>query len=71
MFVRPCTIRTTIYETNNMQQILFIHLIIDLFESTLHVSGDKFAHPQEHFLTVYAAFGTFLLIMGKFVARNM
>ena len=29
-----------------------------LFNSALHVSGDKFAHPQEHFLTVYTAFGT-------------
>jgi len=24
---------------------------IDLFESALHVSGDNFSHPQEHFLT--------------------
>jgi len=31
---------------------------IDLFKSALHVSGDKLAHPQELFLTVYAAFGT-------------
>ena len=23
---------------------------INLFNSSLHVSGDKFAHPQEHFL---------------------
>jgi hypothetical protein len=37
-----------------MQQIPFI----DLFKSPLHVSGDKFAHPQEHFLTVYTAFKT-------------
>jgi hypothetical protein len=37
-----------------MQQIPFI----DLFKSAVHVSGDKFAHPQEHFLTVYTAFGT-------------
>jgi len=36
-----------------MQQIPFI----DLSKSTLHVSGDKLAHPQEHFLTVYTAFG--------------
>ena len=28
------------------------------FKSALHVSGDKFAHPQEYFLTVYTAFGT-------------
>jgi len=38
-----------------MQQ-LFRLLIF--FNSALHVSGDKFAHPQEHFLTVYTAFGT-------------
>jgi len=25
----------------------------DLIKSALHVSGDKLAHPQEHFLTVY------------------
>jgi hypothetical protein len=31
---------------------------INLFKSVQHVSGDKFAHPQEHFLTVYTAFGT-------------
>ena len=32
-----------------MQQFSFNDLFIDLFESTLHVSGDKFAHLQEHF----------------------
>jgi len=37
-----------------MQQIPFI----DLFKSALHDSGDKLAHPQEHFLTVHTAFGT-------------
>jgi len=37
-----------------MQQIPFI----DLFKAALHVSGDKLAHPQDHFLTVYTAFGT-------------
>ena len=31
---------------------------INLFKSALHISGDKFAHPQEHFLTVCTAFGT-------------
>ena len=31
---------------------------INLFNSALHVSGDKFAHPQVLFLTVYTAFGT-------------
>ena len=37
-----------------MQQIPFI----DLFRSSLRVSGDKLVHPQEHFLTVRTAFGT-------------
>jgi hypothetical protein len=27
------------------------------FKSAVHVSGDKLAHLQEHFLTVYTAFG--------------
>ena len=26
----------------------------DLMKSPQHVSGDKFAHPQEHFLTIYS-----------------
>ena len=34
-----------------MQQ-LFRLLIF--FNSALHVSGDKFAHPQEHFFTIYS-----------------
>ena len=32
--------------------------LLILFNSTSHVSGDKFAHSQEHCLTVYIAFGT-------------
>jgi len=36
-----------------MKQIPFI----DLFKTSLHVSGDKLVHAQEHFLTVYTAFG--------------
>jgi len=35
--------------TNKMQQFSFIDLFIDLFESAVHVSGDKLAHLQEHF----------------------
>ena len=38
-----------------MQQFSFIDLFIDLFKSVLHVSGDKLAHLQEHFLNVYTA----------------
>jgi len=39
-----------------MQQIPFIDLVIDLFESTVHVSGDKLAHLQEHFLDCIYSF---------------
>ena len=38
-----------------MQQLFRLVLFL---KSALHVSGDKFAHPQEHFLTVCTAFGT-------------
>ena len=31
--------------------------LLILFKSALYVSGDKFAHPQEHFLNVYTDFG--------------
>jgi len=31
---------------------------INLFNSALHVSDDKFAHSQEHFLTVHTVLGT-------------
>jgi len=41
-----------------MQQIPYVDLFIGLFESALHVLGDKLAHLQEYFLTVYIAFGT-------------
>ena len=36
----------------------FINLFINFFKSPLHVSMGKFAHPQEHFLNVYTAFGS-------------
>jgi len=35
------------------QQDATTFAFINLFNSALHVSGEKFAHPQEHFLTVY------------------
>ena len=46
------------YNDVNNQQDATTFSFINLFKSALHVSGDKFAHPQEHFLTVYTAFGT-------------
>ena len=30
---------------------------INLFNSAPHVSWDKFVQPQQHFLTLYSAFG--------------
>jgi hypothetical protein len=40
-------------DVNNQQDATFS--FINLFKSAVHVSGDKFAHPQEHFLTAYTA----------------
>ena len=36
-----------------MQQIF---LLLVLFNSTVHVLGDKFAHPQEHFFNCIYSF---------------
>jgi hypothetical protein len=44
----------------NNQQDATTFSFINLFKSAQHVPGDKFAHPQEHVLTVYTAFGTML-----------
>jgi len=46
------------YNDVNNQQNATTFSFINLFKSAQHVSGDKFAHPQEHFLTVRTAFGT-------------
>jgi len=46
------------YNDVNNQQDSTTFSFINLFKSAQHVSGDKFAHPQEHVLTVYTAFGT-------------
>ena len=46
------------YNDVNNQQDATTFSFISLFKSAQHVSGDNFAHPQEHFLTVYTAFGT-------------
>ena len=40
------------YDVNNQQDATNFSFI-SLFKSALHVAGDKFAHPQELFLTVY------------------
>ena len=47
----------TYNDVNNKQDAATFSFIY-LFNSALHVSGDKFAHPQEHFVAVYTAFGT-------------
>jgi len=64
-----------------MQQFSFIDLYIDLFESALHVSGDKLTHLQEHFWLYIQLYRCIvqklyiqwkvLLKMGEFVTRNM
>ena len=50
--------QNSLYNDINNQQDATTFAFINLFKSAQHVSGDKFAHPQEHFLTVYTAFGT-------------
>ena len=51
---------TVHYQYNDLsnQQDASTFSCINLFKSALRVSGDKFAHPQQHFLTVYTVFGT-------------
>jgi hypothetical protein len=55
------------YNDVNNQQDATNFSFINLFNSALHVSGDKFAHPQEHFLSVYTAFGTTVAPVGSSV----
>jgi len=45
------------YDVSNQQDATTFSFI-NLFKSALHVSDEKFAHPQEHLLTVYTAFVT-------------
>ena len=45
------------YDVSNQRDATTFSFI-NLFNSTLHVSSDKFAHPQELLLTVYTAFDT-------------
>ena len=46
------------YNDVSNQQDATTFSFINLFKSALDVSGDKFAHPEEHFSTVYTDFGT-------------
>ena len=43
-------------DVSNQQDATTFSFIV-FFKSALHVSGNKFTHPQEHLLTVYTAFG--------------
>ena len=52
--VRTRPIEVMFYDVNNQQDATTFSFI-NLFKSAQHVSGDKFAHPQELFLTVYTA----------------
>ena len=51
-FISACTAEYNFLQLcKNQQEATFFRLLF--FNSALHVSGDKFAHHQEHFLTVY------------------
>ena len=41
-------------QTTNCNNFFFINL----FKSVQNIAGDKFPHPQLHFLTEYTVFGT-------------
>ena len=59
------------YNDVNNQQDATTLSFINLFKSALHISGDKFAHPQERFLTVYTAFGTMYRHCCRPVGRSV
>ena len=44
------------YKDINNQQVATTFSFINLFHSALHVSGEKFAHPQEHFFDCIYSF---------------
>jgi hypothetical protein len=44
------------YNDVSNQQEATTFSFINLFKSALHVSGDKFAHPQEHFFDCIYSF---------------
>ena len=52
---KTCTVS---YNDISNQQDATTFSLINLFKSALHVSGEKLAHPQKHFLNVCTAFGT-------------
>jgi hypothetical protein len=56
-----------IFSLVSNQQDATTFSFINLFKSALHVSGDKFDHPQEHLSTVYTALGT----MHRHCCRQM
>ena len=56
--LRPKHVGAVINNDVNNQQYATTFSFINFFNSALHVSGDKFAHPQEHFFTVYTALVT-------------
>ena len=61
------------YSDENNQQDATNFSFINLFKSAQHVSGDKFAHPQEHFLTIYSVWynAPTLLPMGDTVEMEL
>ena len=70
--IRLFEVRVTVhhqYNDVNNQQDATTFSFINLFKSAQHVSGDKFAHPQEHFLTLYTAFGKIHRLCCRLVPR--
>jgi len=53
--VRPASLEQRCKQPTRCKNFRLLIFFTDLFEPALHVSGDKLAHLQEHFLTVCTA----------------
>ena len=67
---KPVTDKRTLNNDVNNQQDATTFSSINLFKSALHISGHTFAHPLEHFLTVYTACGTMSRLCCRQVPRS-
>ena len=54
LYIQLFYLQPTLLPTAVNQQDATNVSLINRFKSALRVSGDKFAHPQEHYLTVYS-----------------
>ena len=70
-YIQPVLLKKGLYyyDVSNQRDATTFSFI-NLFNSALHVSGDKFTHPQEHFLTVCTALGIMHRHCCQLVSRS-